>query len=117
MVRNAHKFSTHRHDLEGSKGSKLNTNSVLSPQSSVLTISASEIGEYEYCARAWWYRHVVRLAPPQRSDAAGRFSRGKAAHHYHGRRVARATLLRSLGIGLALAGSLIIIATLLVTLL
>src|SRR5688572_9674026 len=93
------------------------SDSVLSPRSSVLTISASEIGEYAYCSRAWWYRHVVRLAPPQSSGVEGRFSRGRAAHHSHGRRVARATLLRSMGLALALAGSLIIIATLLVTLL
>ena|SRR5688500_4582205 len=86
-------------------------------QSSVPTISASEIGEYEYCARAWWYRHVVKLAPPQASGAEGRFTRGKAAHHSHGKRVARATRLRSLGLALALAGSLIIVATLLVTIL
>jgi hypothetical protein len=89
----------------------------LSLQSSVLTISASEIGEYAYCSRAWWYRHVVKLAPPQASGVEGRFSRGKTAHHHHGRRVVRATLLRSLGLALALAGSLIIIATLFITLL
>lgn len=67
------------------------------------TIRASEIGEYSYCSRAWWYRHVVKLAPPANADN-GRLAAGTAAHHMHGRRVARALMLGTLGFALALLG-------------
>jgi CRISPR/Cas system-associated exonuclease Cas4 (RecB family) len=76
-------------------------------------ISASEIGEFEYCERAWWYRHVVKLSPPRAGEVAGRFARGREAHRRHGMGVARAAWLRSVGVALALAGSLIIMATIL----
>src|SRR5215212_9791647 len=47
-------------------------------------IRASEMGEYVYCARAWWLRRVAGLEP------AGRERReyGVGLHHRHGRAVA-----------------------------
>ncbi len=85
----------------------------------VRTISASEIGEYEYCSRAWWYRHVVKLAPPpaDSSRQVGRFSVGKAAHARHGRLVGQAAMLRAVGVAMALIGILIIVAAVLTALL
>ena len=47
-------------------------------------IRASEMGEYVYCARAWWLRRVGGLEP------AGRERReyGVTLHYRHGRAVA-----------------------------
>jgi CRISPR/Cas system-associated exonuclease Cas4 (RecB family) len=63
-------------------------------------IRASEMGEYVYCARAWWLRRVAGLEP------AGRERRelGTALHHRHGRAVAGSRAL------LILAGLLAVMA-------
>lgn len=43
-------------------------------------ISASELGEYAYCRRAWWLRTVRGVT----TDAQGRrFTAGHAAHRRH----------------------------------
>jgi hypothetical protein len=43
-------------------------------------ISASELGEYAYCRRAWWLRAVRGVT----TEAQGnRFSSGHAAHRRH----------------------------------
>lgn len=47
-------------------------------------IRASELGEYVYCARAWWLRRVQGVQ--SRNLAA--MQRGQAAHGRHGRSVA-----------------------------
>lgn len=72
------------------------------------TIRASEIGEYGYCSRAWWYRHVLKIAPPA-AGTGERLSRGIQAHHQHGRQVARASLLATMGLALALLGLLALV--------
>lgn len=77
------------------------------------TIRASEIGEYSYCSRAWWYRHVVKLAPPG-DGSSSRLARGSEAHQRHGRQVARASTLRSIGVVLAVLGLMALAATLLI---
>ena len=46
-------------------------------------IRASEIGEYAYCARAWWLRRVKG----QRSANVAAMARGQARHRRHGRQV------------------------------
>ena len=49
-------------------------------------VRASEVGQYAYCARAWWLGHVQGIpSAHQREMTAGR-----VAHRRHGRRV-RAT--------------------------
>jgi CRISPR/Cas system-associated exonuclease Cas4 (RecB family) len=69
-------------------------------------IRASEVGEYVYCARAWWLRRVAGVEP------AGRERRelGTALHARHGRAVG---LSRALVIGgvalLAVAVALLIV--------
>ncbi|MFL6230948.1 MAG: hypothetical protein ACJ741_19405 [Pyrinomonadaceae bacterium] len=55
-------------------------------------IRASEIGEYVYCARAWWLR-VEGVEAGGWSEAR---ERGTAWHREHGRGVASARRLRRL---------------------
>jgi CRISPR/Cas system-associated exonuclease Cas4 (RecB family) len=68
-------------------------------------IRASEVGEYVYCARAWWLRRVVGLEP------AGHERRelGTALHRRHGRAVAGSRALVITGAALALAALLLIL--------
>jgi CRISPR/Cas system-associated exonuclease Cas4 (RecB family) len=72
-------------------------------------IRASEVGEYVFCARAWWLRRVQGLEP------AGRERRelGTALHTRHGRAVAlsRALLIAGLAL-LAVAVALLVAARL-----
>ena len=71
------------------------------------TIRVSEIGEYGYCSRAWWYKHVVKLPTPN-AGVAGRLAAGTRAHRRHGAWVLSGTRLRALGIALALFGLLML---------
>jgi CRISPR/Cas system-associated exonuclease Cas4 (RecB family) len=68
-------------------------------------IRASEVGEYVYCARAWWLRRVAGLEP------AGHERRelGTALHSRHGRAVAGSRALVVLGAALVLAAVLLIL--------
>ena len=68
-------------------------------------IRASEVGEYIYCARAWWLRRAAGLEP------AGRERRelGMVLHHRHGRAVVGSRALVLLGVALALAAALLIV--------
>ncbi|HEY0070813.1 MAG TPA: hypothetical protein VGE04_12680 [Chloroflexia bacterium] len=75
------------------------------------TIRASELGEYSYCSRAWWYRHVLKIAPPA-AGSSERLARGVQAHRQHGRQVARASLLGTVGLALALLGVLALVLAL-----
>ena len=71
-------------------------------------LTASEIGEYGYCSRAWWYRHVVKLPTPD-GATKGRLAAGTKAHQRHGGWVVSGARLRALGITLALCGLLMLI--------
>jgi len=46
-------------------------------------IRASEIGQYVYCAHAWWLGSVQGLSSSHQLEMAG----GEAAHRRHGREV------------------------------
>jgi CRISPR/Cas system-associated exonuclease Cas4 (RecB family) len=72
-------------------------------------VRASEIGQYAYCARAWWYARVKGYRPE--NQAALR--RGTARHRHHGRRVAGYDLLRRLALLLLLLAAAAVIAWLL----
>jgi hypothetical protein len=69
-------------------------------------VRASELGEYEFCHRAWWLHYV------QGQDSANlaQLAAGTARHARHGRRVGLALALRGLALLLALAGALALLA-------
>jgi CRISPR/Cas system-associated exonuclease Cas4 (RecB family) len=54
------------------------------------TLTASEIGSYLYCARAWWYRrNGVQSSNQAVMDA------GSELHRQHGRQVAVSSLMKA----------------------
>ena len=53
-------------------------------------IRASEIGQYKYCARAWWLGSVKGVPSANTRELA----RGTEVHQQHGRRVWLADALR-----------------------
>ncbi|MEJ7809876.1 MAG: hypothetical protein WKG32_05590 [Gemmatimonadaceae bacterium] len=67
-------------------------------------VSASELGEYAFCRRAWWLR-AVRGAT---SEVQGRrFEAGHAAHRRHGAALRWARTLAAAAVAIALlAGAL-----------
>lgn len=68
-------------------------------------IRASEIGEYVFCHRAWWLRHMAGY----KSANVREMAHGTAWHARHGRRVAAAGGLRLLAL-LLLAAALLWLA-------
>lgn len=68
-------------------------------------IRASEIGEYVYCARAWWLRRVAALEP----DGHERREYGTVLHQQHGRHVTGSFVLLGLAVILGFAGLLLLI--------
>ncbi len=70
-------------------------------------IRASEVGEYLFCARAWWLRHVQGVrggeGQPQRLHA------GTLRHARHSRRVARSGALLWMAGGIFLLGGLLLL--------
>ena len=69
-------------------------------------IRASELGEYVYCARAWWLRRVQGVA--SRNVAA--LDRGQRAHDRHGRAVAAVQTQRRVALLLAMLALLLLLA-------
>jgi hypothetical protein len=61
-------------------------------------IRASEVGEFVYCARAWWLHRVEGLEPAGRE----RRERGTLLHARHGHAVAVSSALIWAGAGLLL---------------
>jgi hypothetical protein len=67
-------------------------------------IKASEIGEYLYCQRAWWYRlQGARSANVRALEA------GSLEHSRHGRGLRWAGALRGLAVVLVLLAALLLI--------
>jgi CRISPR/Cas system-associated exonuclease Cas4 (RecB family) len=63
-------------------------------------IRASEVGEYVYCARAWWLRRVEGLEPA----GSARRAAGVVQHTRYARIVRLSRLLLFAAAGLLLAG-------------
>jgi hypothetical protein len=68
------------------------------PRERRATIRASEVGEYAFCARAWWLRRVAGLEPA----GVERRERGSALHQRHGHTVAASNTLLFVGLALVL---------------
>ena len=69
-------------------------------------IRASEMGEYVYCARAWWLRRVAGWEPAGHE----RREMGTVLHQRHGQAVVGSRVL------LVLAGTLVVVSILLILL-
>jgi hypothetical protein len=61
-------------------------------------IRASEIGQYAYCARAWWLGNVEGLPSGHRQEMTA----GEAVHQRHGRGVRTSLTLSRLAYGVLL---------------
>jgi CRISPR/Cas system-associated exonuclease Cas4 (RecB family) len=68
-------------------------------------IRASEIGNYLYCRRAWWYRKQGFQSENQAELASG-----TELHRRHGRQVIASGLTRGLAIVLLLAALILLVA-------
>ncbi len=69
-------------------------------------IRASEIGQFKYCARAWWLGSVMGVEPTNTRDLA----RGEAAHQRHGRTVWASGALRVAALVLLAFAILVLLA-------
>ncbi|HEX2998373.1 MAG: hypothetical protein ACM33V_15455 [Chloroflexota bacterium] len=66
---------------------------------------SSDIGNYLYCRRAWWYRREGFESENQAEMAAG-----TQIHRQHGRKVIVSGLMRSLALLLFFAALLLLVA-------
>jgi hypothetical protein len=69
-----------------------------------LIIHASEVGEFVYCAKAWYLKR--RGEVPQGSQ----LKEGAAFHKGHGTTVSRAARMRNAGVWLSLIGLSLLVA-------
>ncbi len=70
-------------------------------------IRASELGQYAYCARAWWLQTIREIPPANRRD----LQQGEMAHRQHGRTVWLAGVLRWVALGLLALAILLALVT------
>ncbi len=68
-------------------------------------IRSSDIGNYLYCRRAWWYRKEGFESENQAEMAAG-----TEIHRQHGRRVIASGLTRSLALLLLFVALILLVA-------
>ncbi len=69
-------------------------------------IRASELGQYTYCAQAWWLGSVKGVPPSN----VRQIEAGTAAHTQHGLRVALAGMLARAALICLAAGGLLALA-------
>jgi len=67
-------------------------------------IRSSDIGNYLYCRRAWWYRKQG-----YESENQAELASGTELHRKHGRKVLLAGLLRTLGFLLLLVALVLLV--------
>ncbi len=75
-------------------------------------IRASEVGQYAFCARAWWLARVKG----RRSTNLAALERGTARHRAHGRAVQSYHLLRWAALALFLLAAAFLLTWLIVAL-
>jgi CRISPR/Cas system-associated exonuclease Cas4 (RecB family) len=68
-------------------------------------IRSSDIGNYLYCRRAWWYKKQGF-----ESENRAELATGTEIHRQHGRKVMASSLNRSLGILLLLVALVLLVA-------
>ncbi len=68
-------------------------------------IRSSDIGNYLYCRRAWWYRKQGF-----ESENQAELATGTEIHRQHGRTVLAATLNRSVGMVLLFISLILLVA-------
>ena len=71
-------------------------------------IRASEIGQYKYCARAWWLGSIKGVPSTNTRELA----HGEAIHQQHGRTVWTASALRALALLLVLIALAVLVLVL-----
>jgi hypothetical protein len=72
-------------------------------------IRASEIGQYKFCARAWWLGYIKGVPSTNTRELA----QGEAVHQRHGRVVWTASALRVLAVVLILIAVVLALAAVL----
>jgi len=72
-------------------------------------IRASEIGQYDFCAKAWWLGSIEGVQPSNVRELQA----GTRAHAEHGRQVQRAAQLQMVAIGLVVLGVIVLVVALL----
>jgi hypothetical protein len=71
-------------------------------------IRASEIGQYDFCAKAWWLGSIEGVPPSNIHELQA----GTAAHQEHGRQVRRASQMQIAAFALVALGMVILVLAL-----
>jgi hypothetical protein len=71
-------------------------------------IRASEIGQYDFCAKAWWLGSIEGVQPSNVRELQA----GTAAHEEHGQQVRRASQFQTAAIVLVGLGVIILMLAL-----
>ena len=72
-------------------------------------IRASEIGQYDFCAKAWWLGSIEGVQPSNVYELQA----GTAAHEEHGQQVRRASQLQVAALVLVGLGVLVLVLAIL----
>ena len=68
-------------------------------------IRASEIGQYDFCAKAWWLGSIEGVQPSNIRELQA----GTAAHAQHGQQVQRAAQLQTAALVLVGLGVIVLV--------
>ena len=68
-------------------------------------IRASEIGQYDFCAKAWWLGSIEGVPPSNIRELQA----GTAAHAQHGQQVQRAALMQTVALVLVGLGVIVLV--------
>lgn len=71
-------------------------------------IRASEIGQYDFCAKAWWLGSIEGVPPANLHELQA----GTAVHEEHGRQVRRAAQLQAAAFMLVGLGVIVLVLAL-----